>query len=53
MCAEQLYLTLSEIQDDVNAELEEVLLGTVWTDDAGIESAADQVILLLHKELGV
>jgi hypothetical protein len=53
MCAEQLYLTLSEIQDEVQPELEEVLLGTVWTDDAGTEAAAHQVVLLLQKELGV
>jgi hypothetical protein len=47
MCAEQLYLTLSETEDVVQPELEDVLLGTVWTDDEGIESAAEQVMVLL------
>lgn len=50
MCAEQLYLTLSDIQDEVPADLEEILLGTVWTGDDGIELAADQVVMLLQQE---
>lgn len=52
MCAEQLYLALCDIQDDVNPELDEILLGTVWTDDAGMEAAADSVVRLVQAELG-
>jgi hypothetical protein len=52
MCAEQLYLELSDTQDEVHPELEEVLIGTVWTEDEGFEEAADQVVHLVQQEIG-
>ena len=40
MCAEQLYLALSEaIEDEIYPELEEDLLETEWTGDGALEKA--------------
>lgn len=51
MCAEQLYLALSEIQDELDPELEELLLETTWTDE-GVSDKAGQVVGFIKRDLG-
>jgi len=48
MAAESLYLALSEKDDEIDPELEEVLLETAWTDDQVGKKEAEQVVGLLR-----
>jgi hypothetical protein len=42
MCAEQLYLSLSEcLEDELAPELEEMLLETDWTGDEALHRAGE------------
>lgn len=44
--AEAIYLHLSEVSDELDPELEELLLETAWTEDEGLEAAEKAVGLL-------
>lgn len=50
MCAEQLYLAVSEIVDEMDPELEELLLETAWTDEVPKETV-DEVIDKLRAQI--
>lgn len=53
MCAEQLYLALSEaVEDELDPDLEEALLSVDWTGDEGSERARD-VAAMLAVQLGI
>lgn len=53
MCAEQLYLALSEaIEDEMNPRLEEDLLETEWTGDGALEKA-EGVAGLVAEQLAI
>jgi hypothetical protein len=50
MMAEQLYIALSSRDEEVDEELEELLVGTNWTDD-GVAAAGDRVTKLVRNDL--
>lgn len=47
MASEEIYLALSEVDDDMGEELEQVLLETDWV-GSGVEVQAEMVVQLLH-----
>jgi hypothetical protein len=48
MTAESLYLELSELDDEIDPELEELLLEREWTDELVGKTEADEVVRLLR-----
>ena len=53
MCAEQLYLALSEaVEDEPDSDLEEALLETEWTGDEASEKAGE-VVRMIATQLGI
>jgi len=51
MTSEQLYVTLSAIEDDLMPELEQVLLETSWTDESVGDKEAGRIVELLRQQL--
>lgn len=47
MASEEIYLALSELDDDMGDELEQVLLETDWV-GCGVEGHAERVVQLLQ-----
>jgi len=48
MAAEALYLALSEVEDEIDPDFEDLLLGTAWTDEGVGETEGQQVLEFLR-----
>ena len=48
MAAESLYLALSDMDDEIDSDLEELLLETEWTNENVGKNEAEKVVRLLR-----
>ena len=53
MTAEQLYLSLSTMDDEIEVQLEELLLETSWTDAGVGAEEAEEVVQSLRNQISL